>query len=168
MFYNKRIDRSIIHCTDCLLFFGADMNTPHQSIIAQEEPIHKQEPDWLNEHTQGRSIAVYGWGWWEVDGRVINSSCWMHSNNKIKIWSRQKRIKVTNRHNHYGCFAFSLCIENLFTRWEARDKSTRRKVGDGVGRHGNSVLGMTWNCLVCILSGLFLGICGGTWLGANV
>ena len=43
-----------------------------------------------------------------------------------------------------------------------------REVGDGVGRHGNSVLGMTWNCLVCILSGLFLGICGGTWFGANV
>ena len=44
----------------------------------------------------------------------------------------------------------------------------RREVGAGVGRHGNSVLGMTWNCLVCILSGLFLGICGGTWFGANV
>ena len=43
-----------------------------------------------------------------------------------------------------------------------------REVEDGVGRHGNSVLGMTWNCLVCILSGLFLGICGGTWFGANV
>ena len=43
-----------------------------------------------------------------------------------------------------------------------------REVGAGVGRHGNSVLGMTWNCLVCILSGLFLGICGGTWFGANV
>ena len=41
-------------------------------------------------------------------------------------------------------------------------------LGDGVGRHGNSVLGMTWNCLVCILSGLFLEICGGTWFGANV
>ena len=43
-----------------------------------------------------------------------------------------------------------------------------REVGDGVGRHGNSLLGMTWNCLVCILSGLFLGMCGGTWFGANV
>ena len=43
-----------------------------------------------------------------------------------------------------------------------------REVGDGVGRHGNSVLGMTWNCLVCILSGLFLGICGETWFGANI
>ena len=43
-----------------------------------------------------------------------------------------------------------------------------REVGAGVGRHGNSVLRMTWNCLVCILSGLFLGICGGTWFGANV
>ena len=43
-----------------------------------------------------------------------------------------------------------------------------REVGAEVGRHGNSVLGMTWNCLVCILSGLFLGICGGTWFGANV
>ena len=40
-----------------------------------------------------------------------------------------------------------------------------REVGAGVGRHGNSVLG---NYLVCILSGLFLGICGGTWFGANV
>ena len=30
-----------------------------------------------------------------------------------------------------------------------------REVGAGVGRHGNSVLGMTWNCSVCILSGLF-------------
>ena len=55
-----------------------------------------------------------------------------------------------------GC----LLAEGWWWRW--------REVGDGVGRHGNSVLGMTWNCLVCILSGLFLGICGGTWFGANV
>ena len=43
-----------------------------------------------------------------------------------------------------------------------------RGVGAGVGRRGNSVWGMTWGCLVCILSGLFLEICGGTWFGANV
>ena len=40
--------------------------------------------------------------------------------------------------------------------------------GAGVGRCGNSFWGMTWSCLVCILSGLFLGICGETWFGANV
>ena len=37
-----------------------------------------------------------------------------------------------------------------------------RGVRAGVGRHGNSVLRMTWNCSVCIQSGLFLGMCGGT------
>ena len=40
-----------------------------------------------------------------------------------------------------------------------------REVGAGVGRHGNSVLGMTWNCLVCIPSGLFQGYVGGLDLG---
>ena len=43
-----------------------------------------------------------------------------------------------------------------------------RGVGAGVGRRGNSVWRMTWSCLVCILSGLFSRICGGTWFGANV
>ena len=53
-------------------------------------------------------------------------------------------------------------VQFLWRFWRGRE------VGDGVGRHGNSVLGMTWNCLVCTLSGLFLGISGGTWFGANV
>ena len=35
--------------------------------------------------------------------------------------------------------------------------------GQGRGRKTwNSVLRMTWNCSVCIPSGLFLGMCGGT------
>ena len=80
---------------------------------------------------------------------------WVAPINRVTIISENPINWVTK-------ISENACLNKKSWWWRGQE------VGDGVGRHGNSVLGMTWNCLVCILSGLFLGICGGTWYGANV
>ena len=133
-----------------------------------------------------QSVLIYGTETWAMKADDLRS---LEGTERMMVrWMYEVSLK--DRKRSEDLYATFLILIVLLTRWGVADWdgldiwSVRvwmiecllaegwwwrgREVGDGVGRHGNSVLGMTWNCLVCILSGRFLGICGGTWFGANV
>ena len=136
-------------------------------------PAHQSRIN-TNNH---RSVALEIWSLNKVRGRSQGTvpykrEFWyygqhFYNNSSMQSTCQQQIINFQNFNNPKNwthCHFQLNGLNGLNEGWWWRG----REVEDGVGRHGNSVLGMTWNCLVCILSGLFLGICGGTWFGANV